>query len=353
MLRQIWKWLDRRLDLGYFTDLALKKEVPLHQFSWAYFLGGMALFLLFVQLVTGILLLLYYRPSAGEAFESVRFIMTQVTFGWLIRSIHSWSANLLIGVAFLHMFTTYFMKAYREPRELTWLSGMMLFFLLLGFGFSGYLLPWNQLAFFATRVGTEIAGSLPVIGGALVVFLRGGDDVTSGTLTRFFGFHVAVLPALTTVLVMFHLSLIQKQGMSVPPSLEKRQLKSLPFFPNVFLRDLISWYGLMGLLIFLAVFFPWGLGEKAQPFGSTPSDIQPEWYFLFLFQTLKFVPGHVFGVEGEKLAVTAIGLGGIVWILVPFVDKFFVRRRLRWILSLIGGVLVFYIVTMTLFALWT
>jgi cytochrome b6 len=353
MLRQIWNWLDRRLDLSYFTDLALKKEVPLHRFSWTYFLGGMALFLLFVQLVTGILLLLYYRPSAGEAFESVRFIMTQVTFGWLIRSLHSWSANLLIGVAFLHMFTTYFMKAYRDPRELTWVSGVILLFLLLGFGFSGYLLPWNQLAFFATRVGTEIAGSIPVVGSALVVFLRGGADVTGGTLTRFFGFHVAVLPALTTVLVMLHLSLIQKQGMSVPPSLERRQLRSLPFFPNVFLRDLVSWYCLLGLLVFLAVFFPWGLGEKAQPFGSTPSHIEPEWYFLFLFQTLKFVPAHVLGVEGERLAVTCISLGGVVWLMVPFIDKFFARRRLRWILSLSGGVLVLYIVVMTFVALWT
>ncbi len=149
----VTQWLDERIDVSYFQHLALKKEVPVHRYSWTYFLGGMVVFLVGIQLGTGLLLLLYYRPSVQEAFESVQFIMTDVQFGWLIRSMHSWSANLLIGVVFVHMFSSYFMKGYRWPRELTWVSGVLLFFLMLGFGFSGYLLPWNELAFLQPRWG--------------------------------------------------------------------------------------------------------------------------------------------------------------------------------------------------------
>jgi cytochrome b6 len=132
------------------------------------------LFLFIIQVITGILLLLYYKGSEQLAFESIQFIMSKVQFGWLIRSIHSWAANLFILSAFIHMFSVYFEKSYREPREITWLTGMLMLFLAMGFGFSGYLLPWNELAFFATKVGTDIAGVLPVVGKPLMVFLRGG-----------------------------------------------------------------------------------------------------------------------------------------------------------------------------------
>src|ERR1043166_278120 len=194
-------WLDERLSISTLVALAQKKEVPRHRHSIWYYFGGMTLFLFSVQVAPGILLLLYYRPSAENAFESVQFIITEVQFGWLIRSIHSWSANLLIATLFVHMFSVYFLKAYRAPREVTWLSGALLLFIALGFGFSGYLLPWNKLAYFATKVGTEIAGVIPLVGKPILRVLRGGDDVTGATLTRFFGFHVAVLPAITTAIV--------------------------------------------------------------------------------------------------------------------------------------------------------
>src|SRR6187399_3094628 len=150
----------------------------------------MTLFLFGVQVFTGILLLLYYRPSAAEAYESVQFIVTQVPFGWLIRNIHSWSANLLILAAFAHFFSVFFLKSYRKPREMTWVSGILLLFLMLAFGFSGYLLPWNELSFFATKVGTGIAGAVPLVGDSLMRFLRGGDDVTGATLSRFYALHI-------------------------------------------------------------------------------------------------------------------------------------------------------------------
>ena len=148
-------WFDERFPLDDLKALAQKKKVPLHRYSYWYFLGGMTLFLFGVQVLTGALLLLYYRPGADEAFESVQFIMTQVQFGWLVRSVHSWSANLLVFMAFAHLFSVLFLKSYRKPRELTWVSGMLLLFLMLGFGFSGYLLPWNTLSYFATKVGTR------------------------------------------------------------------------------------------------------------------------------------------------------------------------------------------------------
>jgi cytochrome b6 len=159
-----WKWLDERLGLEQMGELAKKKDVPVHKHTIWYYLGGMTLFLFAIQISTGILLLFYYRPSAGEAFESIQFLMAEVEFGWLFRSIHSWASNLLIFTLFLHLFSVLFLKAYRPPRELTWLTGAALMGVALAFGFTGYLLPWNTLAYFATRVGTEITGVLPLVG---------------------------------------------------------------------------------------------------------------------------------------------------------------------------------------------
>src|SRR5512146_1100488 len=210
-------WVDERFGWDDLMRPLRHKTVPIHRLSYWYFLGGMTLFLFGVQVITGMLLLLYYRPSANEAFESVQYIMTGVQFGWLIRSIHSWSANLMVFMAFAHMFSVFFLRSYRTPRELTWVSGLLLLFLTLGFGFSGYLLPWNTLSFFATKVGTEIPGILPIVGPHIMRFLRGGDDVTGATLTRFFGFHVALLPGITTALLGLHLALVQKVGISTPP----------------------------------------------------------------------------------------------------------------------------------------
>src|SRR6266702_1485689 len=204
-------WLDERLSLSTLGEIASKKEIPLHRQTIWYYFGGMTMFLFTVQVVTGILLLLYYRPSSENAFESVQFIITEVKFGWLIRSIHSWSVNLMIATLFIHLFSVFFLRAYYPPREITWLSGVFLLFIVICFGFSGYLLPWNKLAFFATKVGTEIAGVVPIVGRPMLRFLRGGDDVTGATLTRFFGCHVAVLPATATMLIFMYVLLVQMQ----------------------------------------------------------------------------------------------------------------------------------------------
>jgi quinol-cytochrome oxidoreductase complex cytochrome b subunit len=319
-------WVDQRVDLSGVRHFIAAKGVPIHAQEVWYYLGGMTLFLLLVQVITGILLLLYYRPSATEAYESVQFIVTQVQFGWLIRNIHSWSANLLIALAVAHFFSVFFLKSYRKPRELTWVSGMILLFLMLGFGFSGYLLPWNELSFFATKVGTGIAGAVPLVGRFTLRLLRGGDDVTGATLSRFYGLHVAVLPLLTTFFVVVHLLLVQRQGMSVPIDVERRmkageRLRQMPFFPNYVLRDVLAWYVVLAVLAALAAFYPWELGNKADPFAAVPPGIRPEWYFLAMFHTLKLLPSHVLGVEGERLGIIAFGVVALLLIFVPFFDR--------------------------------
>lgn len=325
-MKALVAWLDERVDLSAVKHLVAEKTVPVHTQEVWYYLGGMTLFLLGVQIFTGILLLLYYRPSANDAYESVQFIVTQVRFGWLIRNVHSWSANLLIGLAFAHMFSVFLLKAYRKPRELTWITGALLLFLMLGFGFSGYLLPWNELAFFATKVGTGIAGAVPLVGHFLLRFLRGGDDVTGATLSRFYGLHVAVLPAITTALVAVHLLFVQQQGMSVPMRIEARvrngePLRQMKFFPNYVMRDVLAWYVVVAIIAALAAFYPWELGTKADPFAVVPPGIRPEWYFLAMFHTLKMLPSHVLAFEGEQLGVIGFGLAAALLVLVPFLDR--------------------------------
>jgi len=348
MGRALFQWLDERTGLSFLSDVAKHKQVPVHRHSIWYYLGGITLFFFVVQVLTGILLMLYYRPSADEAYESVQFIMTQVSFGWLVRNIHAWSANLMIGAAFIHLFSVFFLKAYRSPREMTWIGGALLLFLALGFGFSGYLLPWNTLAYFATRVGTDIPGTMPVIGEWVMTFLRGGKAVTGGTLSRFYGWHVAILPAIASVLLGLHLYLVQRHGMSVPPGEKESAEKTMPFVPNFLLRDIFGWTIALALLAALAAYSPWELGLKADPFAPAPADIKPEWYFMFMFQTLKLIPGGaILGVEYEAIAVMAFGACGLALLLVPFVDRNGSRGALSRAITGLGWAGLAYMAVMT------
>ncbi len=349
MIARIIDWVDERVNLSDLRHFIAEKGVPIHAQEIWYYLGGITLFLFLVQVASGILLLLYYRPSADEAFESVQFIVTQVEFGWLIRNIHSWSANLLILAVFGHLFSVFFLKAYRKPRELTWITGVLLLFVMLAFGFSGYLLPWNELAFFATKVGTGIAGAVPIIGGPLMRFMRGGDDVTGATLSRFYALHIAILPAIATMLVGLHLLLVQRQGMSVPIPVAKRmksgeQVTQMPFFPDYILRDVLLWYVAIALLAALSAFYPWELGQKADAFAPVPAGIRPEWYFLATFHTLKLLPSHILGMEGEVVGVVSFGLAAAGLLLVPFLDRRAARDEPSPLFTALGlGGLVYFV----------
>ncbi len=343
---KLYEWFNSRADLENILKFMKKKTVPYHRYSLWYYIGGMCLFLFIVQVITGILLLLYYKPTAEAAFESVQYIMTEVPFGWLIRSVHSYAANLFIGFVFLHMFSVFLMKGYRKPRELTWVSGAFLLFIALGFGFSGYLLPWNQLAYLATNVGTNFAVMVPFIGEWLLEFLRGGPEVTGATLTRFFGFHVAVLPGICMALLAGHLILVQRHGMSVPVSIEK-EIKSgkakrleIPFFPNFLYRDALGWTLALGLIVLLSTLFPWELGEKADILKPAPPHVRPEWFFVFMYQTLKYVP--------KALGVFGFAVAGIIWVILPFMDKKSNRGEHNRLFTIIGAAALAYVILLTI-----
>jgi len=348
---KLFSWLDERYNLTGLIDFAKKKSVPKYRETIWYYFGGIALLLFVVQVISGILLLMYYKGTEDLAFESVHFISTKVSFGWLIRSVHSWSANLMVLSVFIHMFSVYFLKGFRKPRELTWYTGIGLLAISMAFGFSGYLLPWNELAFFATKVGTDIVGEVPLIGEPILILLRGGEDVTGATLSRFFGFHVAIFPGIFIVLLTLHLLMIQRQGIAEPEDYSKlpeKEKKTIPFFPNFALRELLIWLIVINILAILAVFFPWDLGIKADPFSSAPVGIKPEWYFLFMFQLFKFLPGEIFFLQGEFVGIILFAVGGILWTVVPFWDRKTPAGKRNSILTYFGIFVIIFIIVFTI-----
>jgi cytochrome b6 len=274
-----------------------------------------------MQFLTGMGLALYYVPHSEYAHKSIVDIMTKLPMGWFFRSLHHWGAQLAIASLFVHFFANLLLKAYRKPRELLWISGFILITALVFFGLSGYFLVWDERAFTAIRVATGGAGSLPLIGAPIKIFLRGGLDVTQETLTRFHAFHVSILPMISLVMIGIHVLLVQVHGMSVPISQKDRQGRPRPFFPNVFYKDLIVWLLCTGVVVTLAVIFPASIGTKADPMAPAPENIKPEWYFLFVFQTLKLFPGEIAGMNGETIAISVISLAVLFLFLVPFLDR--------------------------------
>ena len=347
-------WLGQRVPLAEALAFARHKTVPVHAGSVWYYFGGVSLFLFVIQVASGILLMMYYQPGVATAFESVRLIVVHVKFGWLVRAIHSWSANLLILSVFIHMFSVFFTRAYRRPRELTWLTGIALLGLCLGFGFSGYLLPWNTLAYFATKVGTAIVAVTPVVGRPIMEILRGGREVGAETLTRFFGLHVAILPAAFTAILGVHLLLVQLQGMHEPPEWETAPAahrRTMPFFPNFVLRDVLLWLIVLNVLAVLAVLFPWELGRKADPGMAAPAGIKPEWYFLSMYQALKYFPAKILGLDGDAIGILLFGVAGLAWALVPLWDTRLPAGSRNRFLNLLGLAVVLGIIVLTVIGL--
>ncbi len=217
-MSSIYSWLDERAELSRTFSPLLFRKIP-RGVGWWYTLGSATLFAFALQVVTGIFLAMYYSPSPDHAYDSVEYITNEVALGSLLRGLHHWGASAMVVLVVLHMLRVVVMAAYKYPRELTWVVGVFLLLLTMGFGFTGYLLPWDEKAYWATTVGTNMAGTVPVVGGWLVRLLRGGAELGAVTLTRFYAFHVLLLPALAAALIAAHLYLVVKQGISAPPEL--------------------------------------------------------------------------------------------------------------------------------------
>jgi len=215
MFAKVFIWMDERLGLTTMYNVVLDRNVP--KVNWWYTLGSASLFLFVLQGITGMFLAVYYVPSPKDAYASIQYIMNDVTFGWLIRGIHHWGATLMVIFVFIHMLRTFYFAAYKYPREITWLTGVVLLLATLGMGFTGYLLPWNQRSYWATTVGTEIAGTVPFIGEFILRILRGGTDLSAVTLARFFAVHIWFLPAIIAAMIGIHLYLVVKIGISSVP----------------------------------------------------------------------------------------------------------------------------------------
>lgn len=345
-------WFELRLGLSSISDFLTRKEVPQHKHTIWYYTGS-AIFIFFcIQVITGFMLAFYYKPTLEDANGSVARIITEIPLGWIIRSVHSWSASFMIALVLVHMMSIWLTKSYRNPRELTWMTGVFLLAVSLGFGFTGYLLPWDELSLSATKVGTDIPRAIPAVGIWVTKLLRGGEDVTGDTLTRFFVLHICILPISIILLLGLHFFLIQKHGIGRPLSLERKTegIKSLPFWPNFVFREMIVWLVLLGILVTVAVLFPPLLGGQADLMAPAPEGIRPEWYFLFLFQSLKFIPAKMFFVEGETLAVLIMLFLGILFFFLPVIDNRPEDKKGKAI-TIIALVLIVYIIIMTVWSL--
>lgn len=350
-LKQLQTFIEERLPLADLQHLAEKKKVPMHRHSVWYYLGGIAGMLLAVQFVTGMLLMVYYVPEINAAHASILKLNTQVNFGWFVRSLHSWGANLMILALFVHLFSTYFMKAYRKPRELTWWSGLILMVLCLGFGFTGYLLPWDDVSFFATKIGLDMASKMPLLGPTLAHMLRGGDTVSQATISRFFMIHVAVLPALMIGLLGGHVFLVQTHGISEPDKFKNQPEEKKvyeKFFPDFFLKDILVWILALNVLFALATMAPWSLGPEADPFAAVLIGIKPEWYFLAPFQFLKLIPANVGPIEGELFGIIIMAIVGLGFVFMPFYDKGINPIRSR-VATTFGA---FVLLALVVFSIW-
>ena len=352
--RGFWSWLDDRLGIQGVMDFLKHKPIPQNRHTPWMYTGSLILLFFGIQVLTGILLAFYYRPTLEEATKSVGEIMTKVPLGWIIRSVHSWSSTFMIAIVFVHLLSIWVLKSYRRPRELTWMSGVVLLVFTLAFGFTGYLLPWDALSLAATKVGTDIPRSIPIVGEWATVFLRGGEDISGDTLSRFFTFHVCVLPLLLLAVLAVHVYIIQKLGMSVPVGSEEKEemRRALPFWPNFVYREVIVWLVFVGALVTLAVFIPPTLGKTADLMAPAPEGIKPEWYFLFLFQTLKIFPAKLWFVNGDTVAVLLIFAGVALFFFLPLIDTKPEGRKGK-IITLCAFLLVAYAVAMSVWSLQT
>ena len=338
---RLYVWLDLRTGVGSLLHEALDEPIP-GGARWAYVFGSVLLFLFISQTITGVFLALYYVPSATSAHTTVAYIVKEVTGGSFLRSLHAYGSSAVVIVLLLHLIQTYLYGAYKGRRELLWISGCVLLALMLAMAFTGYLLPWDQKAYFATTVGTNMASDVPFIGTWLKRFMRGGDEMGTLTVSRFFVAHVFVIPAVVIAFIATHVYLFRKAGAAGPPSEDpiNPRLPTQRFYPRQVMMDTVVALLMILILGLLAHFAPTELGPTANP-SDTQYVPRPEWYYLPIFQWLKYWRGPytIFGI----IIIPAITAALLV--LVPFIDRRLERRAWRrpvavgiFILILVGFV---------------
>ena len=320
-------WLDRRTGFRGAVHYCLHEPV-LGGASFAYAAGSVLAFLLGLQFVTGVLLATMYSPSTTDAWGSVAFIQDQVTLGWFVRGLHAHGASAMVIVCGLHMLQTALYGAYRAPREVNWIVGVALFGLVLAFALTGYLLPWDQTGYWATRVATGIAGSTPVVGEGVQQAMQGGNEYGNLTLTRFFAIHVLVLPAAIVTLVTVHLLLFRRHGVTPHWWLDEAELsrRARSFWPHQMVRDSAAMAAVFAVLVAVNL-WSGGVSLDAPADPSSGFDARPEWYFRPLFQALKYVDGAL----ETAVALGAPAVLGVFLVALPFLDRATDRRpAARW-----------------------
>lgn len=335
-------WLQERVPVSADQLAELTNEpVPNHLKKWWFCLGGTPAYLFVVQIVTGILLALYYQPSPSTAYESIRYITDEATFGWFLRSMHKWAATLMIAAVILHQMRVYFTAAYRRPRELNWIIGMCLLMATLLTGFTGYSLVFEQLSYWGATVAANISDAVPLVGRFAKQMLLGGDEYNARTLSRFYILHAAVLPTTIILLVICHIAQVRMHGVTEfpDPDAPPNQPRHFNFFPDHMLSELIIGLVLMIVLCALATVLPATMGPKADPL-TTPEVIKPEWFFYVSFRWLK-----LFSLSFAVISTGFIVGAMFVW---PWIDK--VLRRITGIEDIsvyIGVVATFLLIGLT------
>jgi ubiquinol-cytochrome c reductase cytochrome b subunit len=320
--QRLYRWLDRRIGVRSLMHEALDEPIP-GGARWAYVFGSVLLFLFISQTITGVFLSLYYAPTSDHAHTTVAYIVKEVTGGSFLRSLHAYGSSAVVIVLLLHLTQTFLYGAYKGRREVLWISGCALLGLMLAMAFTGYLLPWDQKAFFATTVGTNMASEVPLIGSLLKRFMRGGNEMGTLTLSRFFVAHVFLLPAAIFGLIAAHVYLFRKAGAAGPPSEDpvRPRLPTERFYPRQVVMDTAVALLMICVLGLLSHFWPTELGPKANP-ADTQYVPRPEWFYLPVFQWLKYFKGPL-AIVGIVVIPT---LTAILIVALPFIDRRLERR---------------------------
>ncbi|NNE08633.1 MAG: cytochrome bc complex cytochrome b subunit [Gemmatimonadetes bacterium] len=314
-------WIGERLPIrGDQLREMTNEPVPNHMKRWWFALGGTPAYLFVVQIVTGILLAFYYNATPEAAYESVAYITNEAAYGWYLRSVHKWAATLMVAAVILHQMRVYFTGAYRKPREINWMIGMLLLICTLVCGFTGYSLVYEQLSYWGATVGGNITDSVPIVGGLMKRMLLAGDEYNRNTLSRFFVLHAAVLPVAIVMLVALHITVIRIQGVTefeFKDEVGKKE-KTFNFFPDHLYTELTIGLILMILLSALATVLPATMGPRADPL-VTPEVIKPEWFLYVTFRWLKLM--------SRTAAILSMGFIVFIMFIWPFVDE---QIRKRW-----------------------